>query len=117
MNFLERLKNSWKGVAFGTLLGFTGPYIAKPLFESLQDRVKFPMYAKQIEWVRQAAKTMPCGLDAMTFQPLVQQVIEWNEEIVHQQEANRHWGTDLLTTDQWDAVQTIPLPCSGKDDP
>lgn len=117
MNFFERLKNSWKGVVLGGLLGFAAPYVAQPLFESMVDRAKFPLHAKQIEWVRLAAKTMPCD-DTVTFQPLVQQIVEWDQQIVHQQEANRHWVLDLLTTDRWDTVEPIPLPCTeAKDNP
>ncbi len=113
MNMTQfRDKTLW--VVFGGLLTLVGPFVVTGVLTSFQERATMPMLKQRIEWVRHAAAQVPCDNRIIPFGSLINQTVEWNMRIVHEQEANRHWYSDLLSSDKWNDIKTIPVPCEGK---
>ena len=88
------------------------PFLTVGVLASIQERFTFPMLDSRIGVVRIAARQMVCP-PSVADAPIVAQVLEWNLRIAHEQEANRHWYSDGFSTDRWNRVARIPLPCEG----
>jgi hypothetical protein len=131
-NFLNRDK--LMGLSFGVMLypliQQAAPYMVVGFLDGLKERFTFTMLEKRIEVIRHAASGIQCP-PSFADQPIVVQILDWDTRIVHEQESNQrknqliYWPTYLLTlgyypinslsdifsTDRWNDVQEIPLPC------
>lgn len=81
--------------------GVTGVYTA------LTERVQFYLILSEVESLRHDVMTAPCSSNAM----LLAQAAEWNRRIAHEHEANKHWYSDWASTDKWDRIKRIGIPC------
>ena len=95
------------GMMISPILSFT----ITGTLSSLQERATFPMLERRIEIVRTAIHQAPCDTRILAFAPLIHEAVQWNLRIAHEQEANRHLLTTLFSTDRWNALTLIPLPC------
>ena len=86
------------------------PFLTVGVLSSIQERLVFPMIQARIETVRKAAESVPCPAP-VADQAIVAQALEWNLRIAHEQEANRHWYSDVFSTDRWNGVTRIAMPC------
>ena len=96
------------GIGFGVAIAFG----AQGMLQSLQERFTFPMIAAEIEVVRQSAQTVECP-PSVADTATMAAFIAWNIRIAHEQESNRHWYSDALSTDRWMKVEPIRLKCEG----
>lgn len=109
-------------VLLGIAGGFLGllialgiaPWAVTGVLASLQERATFPMLQAQIEQVRADSKAVRCDVENAAFAPVVALVEQWNTRIAHEREANKHWYSDLFSTDRWNAVERIVLPCQSQ---
>ena len=105
----------------GSVAGFLAGTIFSPFFSftisgtlmSIQERATLPMLVERSEVVRRAIAEVPCDGRILAYAPVIQQAVEWNVRVAHEQEANRHWYSDYFSSDGWDRVAGIPLPCAG----
>lgn len=99
--------------------GFLAGVMCSPFFSfvitgsltSLQERATFPMIERRIEVVRQEMAQVRCDDRILAFAPLIAQAVDWNTRLAHEKEANTHFYSDYFSTDQWNQVEPIPLPC------
>ena len=98
------------GVLLFPLIQQAAPFFTIGILQSIQERFTFPMIEQRIEVVRRAAAASPCPIP-VADQAIIGQVLEWNLRMAHEQEANRQWYADIFSTDRWNDVQEIPLPC------
>ena len=113
LSLLSKIKDHALWAIIGAVLTLVGPTCVSTLVNSVQDRLSMPMYIQRIEWVRSSSAGLPCGTAMIPFAPIVNEVVYWNLRIVHEQEANKHLYSDWLTSDKWNSIQIIPVPCSN----
>jgi hypothetical protein len=83
---------------------------------SIQERATFPMIEQRIEVTRRAISAIPCDQRILAFAPLVNEAIQWNLRIAHEKQANQLWYSDYFSTDEWNRLTSIPLPCENSND-
>lgn len=134
MNWNWLTRDKMMGVTMGVLLypliQQTAPWMTVGVLDGLKERFTFSMIEKRIEVIRRAAAHVQCP-PTFADQPIVVQILDWNTRTVHEKESNQrknwliYWTTNLLTlgyypinsisdifsTDRWNTVQEIPLPC------
>ena len=98
------------GVILMPMVQQTAPWLIGGVLQSVQERLTFPMLVQRIETVREAMAELPCPAP-MADQSVVAEALQWNLRIAHEQEANRHFWSDLFSTDRWNAVEPIPWEC------
>lgn len=98
---------------FFPIIQQAAPFFTVGLLQSLQERMTFPMIEQRIEVVRRAASQMSCP-PAVADAPIMAQVLDWDLRISHEKQSNLLWYSDLFSTDQWNNVEAIPLPCEPK---
>lgn len=108
----DKLMGMTLGVLLMPLIQQAAPFFTVGVLQSLQERLTFPMIMQRIEVVREAARSVPCPAP-VADQSIIQQILEWDGRIAHEQEANRHWYSDYFSTDRWNEVRPIALPCGG----
>jgi len=98
-------------IASGSISGtIIGTQSATGLYAVVMERLQFPMIASEIESLRKDVAAAPCNSNAM----LIANAADWNQRIEHEHEANQHWFSDWASTDRWQQVQRIEIPCGGK---
>lgn len=115
LKIIEAAKTNAVWVIFVMIVTAFSPWVINGMTGSTQERWTFPMTHQRIEWVRGQVEKVPCVMEILAYQALLNEVIGWNLRIVHEQEFNRHWYSDWYSTDAWNTVKLIPLPdCKTK---
>ena len=104
------------GITLGVLLmpviQQSAPWMVNGILDGVKERVTFPMLEQRMNVIRGAARHMRCP-PSYADQPIIAQILEWNARIAHEHESNRvHWTLlDVLSTDEWNRIPLIEIPC------
>jgi hypothetical protein len=106
-NWLNREKpfGMMMGVLLMPVIQQAAPFFTVGILQSIQERITFPMIQAEIDSFRFLPDSVKCT-------PQISNTIAgWNARIQHEHEANRHLWSDAFSTDRWNSVEPIPLPC------
>jgi len=106
----QMFRNAVK-ITLVTTAGLIGTWVINGVLAAVQERASFPMLNAQIERVREDMEHIPCSGEVVAFQGLVSKAVEWNIRIAHEQQANGIWYADYFSTDRWNDVEPVSLPC------
>lgn len=82
-----------------------GTYPVVAVMSGIQERVTFQMIRAEIDSYRHLPDSVKCT-------PQISNTIAGlNARIEHEHESNRHYYSDLFSTDRWNAVEPIALNC------